>query len=373
MATIRIDNTTPLIATHPLDVVKEELAARGISKKEFADRLGLKASNLSRMFREKQAITVPFAEKLEEQLGIKTSFWLNMQDKYCKDVKAIEHRDENERLAISEEIMLASLLNLKKLYARLDVNANLYVQDKLDILKKALDIDISAIPVYISAQRGNYKRSEVLSVDDKNMNTWKVLAFMSSRKNVPEVCFERGNAKKAAMDIAKEVHKGNISEDEIKSILNSYGISYSVVEKLEHTPIDGYSTWTGKYPSVVTTHRYNDMSCLIFNIMHELGHIELHMDYSSNNSFIAEDGTYSCNDPREVEANRFAEDMLIDRSLWNGIMKNARVKGILFSNIVRELKTISKENHLDFGIVSWRYKHDTRMYAINGLKSNPIH
>lgn len=48
-------------------------------------------------------------------------------------------------------------------------------------------------------------------------------------------------------------------------------ISYQVVAKLEKTPIDAVAIQMSDYPAIVVSHRYNDMSKLIFNVLYELG------------------------------------------------------------------------------------------------------
>jgi len=361
------------MATHPLDVVKEEIAARGITKKEFAARLGMAASNLSRMFREKQNITTSFAEKLEQALDIDASFWLGLQTSYNKDVNAIAERDERENVAIALERMMASLLDVKTLYARLKINTSCFIQDKIKQLYEALGMTPSMESLLLACNCGEFKHSEVLSIDEKQMNTWALLAYISARQNVPSKPFVKGGARKAAAEIARRVHRGVITEEDVHSILDENGISYSVVPKLEKTPVDGYSIYADEYPAIVTTHRHDDMSCLIFNVMHELGHTELHLRKGDKTAYIAKKGDYSSENKKEKEANIFAEDMLIDPALWRKMISDARVKGLWGANIAKELRKISADNHLDFGIVSWRYRYETNNYAIKGLKRTPIH
>ena len=45
METSRIDNQVPFMATHPTEIIKDEIKERGMSQKELAERLGMQASN----------------------------------------------------------------------------------------------------------------------------------------------------------------------------------------------------------------------------------------------------------------------------------------------------------------------------------------
>lgn len=369
METSRIDNQVPFMATHPTEMIKDEIKERGMSQKELAERLGMKASNVSRMFREKETITSALAAKLETALGIKSSFWLNAQAEYDKDILAIEQRNEKEQVAVDKEYMLASLLNMKELYAKLKIRTSLFVQEKLDALSQIFGMEPAKIPYFQLAYNGNFKKSDKVTTDEKNQRTWQVLAYVSAKHNKPTHKYEKGNARKAAIEIASVAHKGGISEEQIKEILNKNGISYSYVSKLEKAPIDAYSSWVEGYPAIVTTHRYNDICKLVFNIIHELGHIELHIKSNTNVAYIS-DGTYST-DQKEEEANKFAEDILIAPDVWKDIV-NTSSKGIGVSNIVHHLKLQAKEKGLDFGLVMWRYKFETHKYALRGTSPEKI-
>ena len=97
METIRIDKQVPFMAVHPTEIIKDEIKERGMSQKELAERLGMKASNVSRMFREKGTITPALATKLEKALDINATFWLNVQEQYDKDVVAISEKNRECR------------------------------------------------------------------------------------------------------------------------------------------------------------------------------------------------------------------------------------------------------------------------------------
>lgn len=78
---------TPVMAIHPGEVLGEELKSRGISQKEFAQRVGMQATHLSALIHGMRNITPALAAKLETGLpGITASFWLGLQAQYNLDV-----------------------------------------------------------------------------------------------------------------------------------------------------------------------------------------------------------------------------------------------------------------------------------------------
>lgn len=362
----------PFMAVPPIETVKDEMKARDMSQKELALRLGMKPSNLNRMFRDKAAITVPFAKKLEAAFDIPADFWLRMQASYEEDLVAIEKRNETEQKAVTVERMLCSEFNMIELYKGLKIKATYFMHEKHDRLRELTGIEPIMLPSNQSIYTGvRYKKSDTLHSDEKNMMTWNILAYVASKNNVPCNEYEQGNAIKAAEDISNMAHKGNITEKWIKETLSKYGISYSVVANLPQAPIDACSSWTNEYPAIVTTHRHKGMYRLVFNILHELGHIEYHLRKHMNTVYIAEKQTDVLNDPKEREANKFAEDMIISPQKWRAIM-SASVSGIGASDIISYLRRVSEKEKLNFELLFWRYKFETNHYAFRGVKETKI-
>lgn len=369
METNKINEVIPFRAVHPSEVIKDELKARGMTQKELAHRMGMQQSNLSRLIKGEN-ITPAVARKLEEAFDIPADFWVSLQSQYDRDVKSIAVRDEKERAAINAERMLANMLNLPELYKRLKINPALFVQEKLSILQDALGFYPLEIGQYAITQQSCFKKNDKYSVDEKNQTTWLTLAYIESRKHKLDKPFSLGKAKSAAQQISKRAHEGGLKEAEIVSILNSCSISYSVVEKLEKTPIDAVSMNIDGMPAIVTTHRIDDMSRLIFDILHELGHIELHMFSGTDSIFINGGTEYSGDSQMEKQANRFAQDILIDPTVWNKMMSEG-TRNLRMSNIANCLKRLSKEYNLDCDIVTWRYKYESSNYKLFGAK--PAH
>ena len=373
MATSKELKNTPFAVAHPTEIIKDELKARGMSQKELASRMDMQTSNLSR-FLKGENITPAIAAKLEVALDIPTEFWLNLQAQYEVDIKNIAIRDEKEREAFNIERMLTNIINLPELYRRLCINSSLFIQDKLDKLEELMGFPVLNLSTQPFILQRCFKKNEKHETDERNEATWLTLAYIESKKNKPEIPYMDGNAQKAAWEISEYAHKGGITEKEIKLILNKYGIAYSVIPKLEKTPIDAASLQMSGYPSIITTHRYNDMSRLIFNILHELGHIQKHMSFENDNQcsvFVSSENDYSRDNKEEREANEFAEDMLIPKETWKKMMSTG-TKNLSNQYILRTLKQLSSEYSLDFNIVAWRYKYESSRYNLYGIKSQPI-
>lgn len=88
--------------THPGDVLKEELEARGISQKKFSEVLSIPYTQLNEILNGKRPVTTDFALMMEAALDINPELLINMQTRY------------NMSVAMQKEPLLARLLDIKK-------------------------------------------------------------------------------------------------------------------------------------------------------------------------------------------------------------------------------------------------------------------
>lgn len=370
MATNSDFNGLPFATAHPAEIIKDELRARGMTRKEFAGRMGMLAPNVSRMLKGED-VTAPMAARLEAALGIPAEHWLALQAQYDRDVRLIAERDAVETEARRAEEGLRAVLNLRELYARLGIDAGRMAFRKIERLGEALGFPPAKIEERVLSGAALFKRSDKAHADVRNIAAWVVLAYVAAKSVIPPAPYAAGGARMAAEEVAAMANGGALSEDGIRRALSSRGIAYCVVPKLASAPIDAATLMVDGVPAIVTTHRYDDMSRLVFNVLHELGHLDLHMGDGGDRVFVASDESYSAADGKEREANRFAEDMLIPRETWARMMSSC-ADGLSMRDIVRKLRALAAENGLDFDIVAWRYRHESETYNLVGARPRPI-
>lgn len=90
------------IATHPGDVLKEELEARGISQKKFSEVLSIPYTQLNEILNAKRPVTTDFALMMEAALGINPEMLVNMQAHY------------NMSVARQKKPLMIRLVNIKR-------------------------------------------------------------------------------------------------------------------------------------------------------------------------------------------------------------------------------------------------------------------
>ena len=87
-----MNNLVPFVATHPGELLKDELRERGLSQKQLAEMTGLKASVISETIAGKRAMSLNMAVALEKALEISAEMWLNLQTQYDLDSAGIAKR-----------------------------------------------------------------------------------------------------------------------------------------------------------------------------------------------------------------------------------------------------------------------------------------
>ena len=101
----------PFEATHPGEMIKDELKERGMTQKQLAEETGIKPSVLSETINGKRSVSLNVAVALEKALGIPADMWMNMQTQYDLDTANIAERDnQRETVAVTIPIRDRNLL-----------------------------------------------------------------------------------------------------------------------------------------------------------------------------------------------------------------------------------------------------------------------
>lgn len=83
--------------------MREELRERGLKQKDFAQQISVQPTHLNAFIKGKRNLNEDLAMKLEKHLGIPFKVWMNLQNSYIYDCKAIELRNTEEQAPFSFE------------------------------------------------------------------------------------------------------------------------------------------------------------------------------------------------------------------------------------------------------------------------------
>lgn len=85
---------SPFVATHPGEMIKDELKERGLTQKQLAEQTGIKPSVLSETINGKRSVSLNVALALEKAFDIPADIWMNLQTQYDLDTANIAERDD---------------------------------------------------------------------------------------------------------------------------------------------------------------------------------------------------------------------------------------------------------------------------------------
>jgi addiction module HigA family antidote len=105
---------TPFIATHPGEMIKDELKERNMTQKQLSELTGIKPSVLSETINGKRSVSLSVAMALEKAMGIPAEVWMNLQTQFDIDSASIEERNK-QRETVSIIIPVGDLNLLREI------------------------------------------------------------------------------------------------------------------------------------------------------------------------------------------------------------------------------------------------------------------
>lgn len=301
-------------AVLPGSVLKLELEERNITQKELAKEIGIPASNLNEYINGKRSFTTEFSLKLEGSLGISAEIWMNLQQNYDLVVARKGQLDSDEQKALNKLEEYNKFISIKDLKRRLGITAVSSIK-VLEQLIACLDLPAVDKLKENTAVQAYFRKSSKLKSDPRMILSWTFLAKAEIKKVEISGEFDRSNMDQIVRSLSGIFHENNNSIDRVKNVLSANGIKFCIVEKLDSTPIDGYSFLIEHTPCIVITKRKNTIDNLAFVVMHELAHVFLHLDHKKEYEFVTIEQSERV-DKWEREADSFATQSLIPENIW---------------------------------------------------------
>lgn len=332
--------------------LKDYLEFNNISQSEFAMRMGITQKHMNEILNGKTNITLEMAGNIERLTGISSSFIINVENSRKIKEKILEEygTSENVKKAITKEYYINEL---KK-------NNWITFKDESNILQVCIDL-LNFLKVK------DFKVIEKLEQQvlfKKTGNDFKKLALwiahcdeMVQKQEVKE--YNNYNLLFLISDLKDYAYQKEINLDEIRDILNSYGIFFVCEKAIKGTKVRGCFKVKGKHPAIYVTDNYAGKDSFFFELFHELGHCK--SDYNDAQNKIIIDG----NKEKEEKADKFALNAMIDDDIWGEILesdlKEATLKQfsekykIAMSFIVGRLAKVNKITY-DSKIYQQNYK-----------------
>ena len=353
-----------LSIVHPGFIIRMELNARGIRQKDFAEQIAIQPSHLSEILKGTRNISNPMADAMGQALGIPSAHIKHLQAEYDFKKKAAMIADIEEHEA---EKMLSEyhfIYDMKVIFKYVGI-ADKRSTEKLKFCKESLRF--STPKQQERVHYGFYHKSESTGLDSRMIATWSVLAqYEAERQPKPIGIYSKGKLDDLSNELATIFNENNNTINRVSRSLSNYGIKFCVVPKVERASIDGYSFISDGQPSIVVTQRYNKIDNIAFAILHEVGHLKLHMEGDGERVNIADADHFATREERE--ANDYAAKVLIPDNIW----QSAPEVPLNPHAIQLKYTAWAKQMRLNKWIVLGRISHDTGMYMFKSDNSREI-
>lgn len=334
----------PNHVTPPGATLSETIRHCGMSQAELAIRAGLSEKHVNQIIRGKAPITQDTAVSLERVLGIDAIFWINRDARYQEHLARLR---DDERL--HEHIDWINNFPYRKMMQLGWMESNL---EKLSILQSLLRFfGISAPDVLPDLQEGAvaFKKSRAYDADPFAVAAWLRKGWLEAQQ-VDCKPFDKHSFKVALQRIRSlTLLPPREFQDKLKQECAATGVALALVPELPRTLTSGAARWLAKDKACIQLSlRYRKNDHFWFSFFHEAAHLVIH---GKKELFITKAARTGETDPKEKEADRFAEDLLIPRASYNAFIDAA-----VFT--LDSMQHFSNEIGIAPGIVVGRLQHD---------------
>lgn len=290
------------IAIPPGATIKEQLVTRGMSQKEFAQRMGMSEKHISNLINGKVEITTSMSIHLESVLGLPSSFWQRLEASYREQCQKVhDELDMEIEIELAKKIPYNNMAKLgwvtktRKTVEKVRNLRNFFEVAKLGILDE-LRMPGIAYRVRGGTQDNDYAlaawaqkaKCEARKIETKKINIAKLESYLNKIR-------------------AMTLEKPEDFSSKLIKLLSECGIAVVFLPHLEGSYLHGASFYDGNRIVLGLSVRGKSADIFWFSLFHELHHIIA--------GHINTEGSTTADE--EQEADCFARDILIPTNQYN--------------------------------------------------------
>lgn len=291
---------------HPGETIADILEERNITQKELARRAGVSEPFLCDVIRGRKDISKGLAKGLEYALGVKSSFWLNLQANYDAELLMLDEEDSIEEEERSVYVKMKEIVDCLKKQSKIEQSKT--EGEAIISLRKYLRVSrLTGLKSF--ATDGAFRISGKIAVDPDILGAWICMCQADSSERKLSRKFDKAKMEKLIRSLKQIMKNHEDPQPELVDLFADYGIDFSVAPNFKGAPIQGYlAKKNDENYQMVLTIRGASADIFWFSLFHELGHIA-NGDMGKQKSYI--DGE-NISGERENAADEFARNALID-------------------------------------------------------------
>ena len=313
-------------AFHPGTTLREKLDEMGMSVKEFAVRTSKPEKTINAVLMGDSSLTPDMAVAFERITMIPAHMWLNLQrnyDEYKARQKWEAILNDADTVAWAKcfpypvmaklgwvpatRILSEKITNLLSFFKITSANAwtNLFMNQAL---KSEFRLSLSGTknPYAISAW---LRQGEILADNMSTNNSY--------------------SAERLKVELPRMLKLSQLQPDDfdaqLKELCSNAGVKLIYISHITHVPVNGCARWIDNAPCVLMTDCQKSNDVFWFSFFHEIGHILLH---GKKDVFLEDMEFQNQQRDKELEADRFASDILLDKKKEQAIIREMQGRNI---------------------------------------------
>lgn len=335
----------PIELPTPVEAIRFRMEQASLEPRDLEPYIGSR-SKVSEVLSGKQPLTLPMIRALHTHLGIPAE--VLVADASASGGAASGTLDWS-RFPINEMA--------KRGWIRSVASAKAKAKDLIGELIVSAG-GMKAVPMPLC--RRNDAMRQNAKTDTYALLAWCLKALAASRDQKLTGIYKTGSI---TLDLLTRLSKLSAHEDgprRARDALSSLGVHLVCVSHLPKTYLDGAALRSveGGAPIVALTLRYDRIDNFWFSLLHELAHVGRHFNGATEafvDDFSLREAPSRHEDPRESEADDWAEEALISREQWAtaGLPSHASYSGII---------AFSQRIGVHPAIVAGRVRHQTHNF-----------
>lgn len=295
------DRTFPLAAPDPIAAIRFRMDQKGLLPRDLVPYLGSKA-RVSEILSGRRELTLAMIRALHAGLGIPIESLVGT----------------NETPAYTETEFEWDRFPLREMVKRGWIRASTSeIREKAEELIRDFLGPLEPEMVGSALYRKSENVRSARQMDPFALTAWTARVLIRARDERTEVVYRPGTVTDSFMRdlVARSVYPDGPVR--ARDFLREHGIELVVEPHLPGTYLDGAALLDGDIAVIGMTIRYDRVDNFWFTLVHELVHIARHLQSSATGFYDDLEATAGA-DPRELEADRVASEMLIPESDWQG-------------------------------------------------------
>jgi len=331
----------PLPAADPIEAIRFRMEQMGLAQRDLVPYIGSK-SKVSEVLAGKRRLTLPMVRALTTGLGIPARVLLQEPPK----PENPEIEAEWQRFPIREMAARGYFGSVPK---------GRELKESAGALIESFLAPVGSRPVYAFRKQSHHVRT-ARAFDNYALYAWTVQVIRQALTRKPKVAYRPDVIDADFMRQVAKLSWSSQGPSLAQEFLEQHGISVVLERHMPKTYLDGAALWADKdHPVIGMTLRYDRLDNFWFCLMHELTHVQLHLQGSGNVYY--DDLQFKEEDFREIEADDTAREALVPRKAW----EDSAARYVRSPDAV---KALAKQLHVHPAVVAGRVRFESDDFTV---------